>query len=61
LNWRPIFTTHIATNKEEAASFICTRVDDIKIYSDSSSFKGMIGAAATILATGHLTSSAGFN
>ena len=46
LNWLPTFTTFIAKNKEEAASYIRTRTDDIKIFSDGSGFKEKIGAAA---------------
>jgi ribonuclease HI len=38
--------TLIAANKEEAASYIHTRIDDIKIFSDGSGLKGKIGTAA---------------
>jgi ribonuclease HI len=49
--WQPTFSTHISESKEEAASYIRTRIDDTKIFSDGSGYKGKIGAAAVTLST----------
>jgi hypothetical protein len=43
-NWQPNFMTFIAaSNKEEVASYICTKIDDIKIFSG---LKEKIGTVA---------------
>jgi hypothetical protein len=39
---------HIAANKEEATSYIQTRIDEVKIFSDGLGHKGKIGTAAII-------------
>jgi hypothetical protein len=39
---------HIAANKKEAASYIHTRIDNVKLFSDRLGYKGKIGTAVVI-------------
>ncbi|KAF8579719.1 hypothetical protein K439DRAFT_1297116, partial [Ramaria rubella] len=47
--WHPQFTAHIAKDEKEAKQCLCTRIDDLQIYTDDSGYKGHIGTLAVDL------------
>ena len=48
-NWAPLLTTHIATDKDETAACIRTRMDEVQVFCDGSGLNGGVGAAAVVM------------
>ena len=48
-NWIPLLTTHITTDKDEAAACTRTQMDKVQVFCNSSGLKGGIGAAAVVM------------
>ena len=47
-DWSPPFTTHIDSNKDDAAEYCRSRSDDVRIFTDGSGYEDGIGAASTL-------------
>ena len=43
--WEPLVTTHVATDKDEVAHIIRTRIDQVKVFTDGSGIHDHISTA----------------
>ena len=45
-SWQWLVTMHIASDKKEALSIVCTHIDDIHVFTDGAGINNLVGAAA---------------